>query len=119
MTHPILEVARVTMRFGGIVALNDVSLQVRQGDIHAVIGPNGAGKSTLLNVITGIYRPTSGAVRLQGGQLDRLPPHRICRLGVCRTFQNTELFGEMSALENVQVGFHLAPPYGMAGALLH
>ncbi|WP_262356910.1 ATP-binding cassette domain-containing protein, partial [Bordetella pertussis] len=83
MTHPILEVARVTMRFGGIVALNDVSLQVRQGDIHAVIGPNGAGKSTLLNVITGIYRPTSGAVRLQGGQLDRLPPHRICRLGVC------------------------------------
>ncbi|WP_154392697.1 ATP-binding cassette domain-containing protein, partial [Bordetella pertussis] len=74
MTHPILEVARVTMRFGGIVALNDVSLQVRQGDIHAVIGPNGAGKSTLLNVITGIYRPTS------------VP---------------------------------LAPPYGMAGALLH
>ncbi|KDC01983.1 ABC transporter ATP-binding protein [Bordetella bronchiseptica] len=104
MTHPILEVAHVTMRFGGIVALNDVSLQVRPGDIHAVIGPNGAGKSTLLNVITGIYRPTAGAVRLRGGQLDRLPPHRICRLGVCRTFQNTELFGEMSALENVQVG---------------
>ncbi|AZW20794.1 ABC transporter ATP-binding protein [Bordetella bronchiseptica] len=119
MTHPILEVAHVTMRFGGIVALNDVSLQVRPGDIHAVIGPNGAGKSTLLNVITGIYRPTAGAVRLRGGQLDRLPPHRICRLGVCRTFQNTELFGEMSALENVQVGLHLAPPYGMAGALLH
>lgn len=115
----LLTLDHITMRFGGIVALNDISLQVEPGSIHAVIGPNGAGKSTLLNVITGIYRPTSGAVRFQETALDRHAPHDICRLGICRTFQNTELFGQMSALENVQIGRHGYPTYGLAGALLH
>lgn len=119
MNPPLLDLDRITMRFGGILALGDISLQVQTGCIHAVIGPNGAGKSTLLNVITGIYRPSSGVVRFQGNVLDRQAPHEICRQGICRTFQNTELFGQMSALENVRIGRHGYPAYGMGSALLH
>ncbi len=119
MNAALLTLERVTMRFGGILALSDIDLQVQPGSIHAVIGPNGAGKSTLLNVITGIYHPSSGTVRFQGQALERHAPHEICRRGVCRTFQNTELFDQMSALENVRVGRHGYPAYGMVSALLH
>jgi branched-chain amino acid transport system ATP-binding protein len=116
---PLLKIERVGMRFGGVVALNDVSLELVPGSIHAVIGPNGAGKSTLLNVITGIYKASSGSVEFDGKPLDGLQPHDICARGIARTFQNTELFGEMSALENVLVGTHRHPSYGFIGAATH
>lgn len=104
MSLPLLAIRDLTVRFGGLVALDSVSLDVKPQSIQAVIGPNGAGKSTLINVATGIYSATSGRVDSEGARIDGLSPHTISRLGIARTFQNTELFGEMSALENVMIG---------------
>lgn len=104
MTSALLTIHNLTVRFGGLVALDDVSLDIAPRSIQAVIGPNGAGKSTLINVATGIYGATSGRVDFDGARIDGRAPHAISRLGVARTFQNTELFGEMSALKNVMIG---------------
>ena len=101
---PLLNAENVTVQFGGVIALDRVSAAVARGAIHAVIGPNGAGKSTLLNVVTGLYQPSSGNVSFEGQSLGGMAPHRINRMGIARTFQNTELFGEMTALENVLIG---------------
>jgi branched-chain amino acid transport system ATP-binding protein len=103
MSEPLLRVRDVLVRFGGIVALGGVSLEVGAGAIQAVIGPNGAGKSTLLNVITGLYRASEGAIVFAGRRIDGAPPHLVSRMGIARTSQNTEPFGEMSAVENVMV----------------
>ena len=103
---PLLAVRNVTRRFGGIVAIDDVSLDVEQGQIVGLIGPNGAGKTTLFNVITRLYRPDAGELEFAGKTLLRTPPHRIVRRGIARTFQNVELFGTMSVLDNVLVGAH-------------
>jgi branched-chain amino acid transport system ATP-binding protein len=103
---PLLEVDNVTRRFGGILALDEVSLQVEEGEIAGLIGPNGAGKTTAFNVITRLYRPTSGSVRYDGNDLLRQPPHRIVRVGIARTFQNLQLCAHMTVLENVLVGAH-------------
>ena len=103
---PLLSVERVTRRFGGIVALDDVSLDANAGEIVGLIGPNGAGKTTVFNLITRVYRPDSGAIELDGTDLLRTPAHRIVRRGVARTFQNVELFGSMTVLEHVLVGRH-------------
>jgi ABC-type branched-subunit amino acid transport system ATPase component len=92
------------MRFGGIGALAEVDLTLEPGTVHGLIGPNGAGKTTLLNVLSGFYRPTSGAIRLGERSITALPPHRIARVGVARTFQTTQLFGAMSVVDNVRVG---------------
>ncbi len=100
---PLLSVGNVTRRFGGIVAVDDVSLDVDAGQIVGLIGPNGAGKTTLFNVITRLYRPDSGRLRLNGTDLLRTPPHRIVRHGIARTFQNVELFDSLSVLDNVLV----------------
>jgi len=107
----ILEVAGLTMRFGGLVAVEQVSFAAMRGDITALIGPNGAGKTTVFNCITGFYRPSSGAIRLHlpGAlpvDLHRLPGYRIARAGVARTFQNIRLFPGMTALENLLVAQH-------------
>jgi branched-chain amino acid transport system ATP-binding protein len=102
----LLSVRDVTRRFGGIVAIDDVSLDVEAGQIVGLIGPNGAGKTTLFNVITRLYKPDSGALELDGRSLLRTPPHRIVRRGIARTFQNVELFRTMSVLDNVLVGAH-------------
>ena len=118
MTRAALVVEGLTIRFGGLVALDQVSLSVAPGAIHAVIGPNGAGKTTLLNLVTGIYSPTAGRVAFEGQALTGLPPHRIAERGVARTFQNTELFAEMSARDNVRVGLHLHLAYSLAEAVL-
>ena len=118
MTRAALVVEGLTIRFGGLVALDQVSLSVAPGAIHAVIGPNGAGKTTLLNLVTGIYSPTAGRVAFEGKVLTGLPPHRIAERGVARTFQNTELFAEMSARDNVRVGLHLHLAYSLAEAVL-
>lgn len=119
MSAPLLSIRDVVVHFGGIVALDGVSLDIAPGSIHAVIGPNGAGKSTLLNVVTGIYRPAAGVVSLLGERTDRLAPHAITRKGVARTFQNTELFGDMTALENVMVGLDRHYAYGLFNAVTH
>src|SRR5207302_2501962 len=102
----LLEIRNVTRRFGGIVAIDDVSLDVDAGQIVGLIGPNGAGKTTLFNVITRLYRPDSGELALDGRSLLRTPPHRIVRRGIARTFQNVELFQTMTVLDNVLVGAH-------------
>jgi branched-chain amino acid transport system ATP-binding protein len=102
----LLSVRNLTRRFGGIVAIDDVSLEVERGRIVGLIGPNGAGKTTLFNVITRLYRPDAGALDFDGRTLLRTPPHRVVKRGIARTFQNVELFPTMTVLDNVLVGAH-------------
>jgi branched-chain amino acid transport system ATP-binding protein len=102
----LLSIRDVTRRFGGIVAIDEVSLDVERGQIVGLIGPNGAGKTTLFNVITRLYKPDSGELEFDGKSLLRTPPHRVVRRGIARTFQNVELFRTMSVLDNVLVGAH-------------
>ena len=102
----LLELRNVTRRFGGVVALDDVSLAVEDGEIAGLIGPNGAGKTTAFNVITRLYKPDSGEVLFDGESLLGTAPHKIVRRGIARTFQNVELFSSMTVLENVLVGTH-------------
>jgi branched-chain amino acid transport system ATP-binding protein len=102
----LLAVENVTRRFGGILALADVSLALEPGDIGGLIGPNGAGKTTLFNLVTRLYRPNEGRIVFDGKDLTRTPPHRIVRLGIARTFQNVVLFQNMTVLENLLVGAH-------------
>jgi branched-chain amino acid transport system ATP-binding protein len=105
-----LQVEGVTKRFGGLVALNQVSLHVEQGEVLGLIGPNGAGKTTLLNVIAGVYRPDEGTVRLEGETMRRLTPERACRRGIGRTFQICHPFPKMTVLENVLVAATFGDP---------
>ena len=117
-----LEVDGLGLRFGGVEALRDVSLQVRQGNIHAIIGPNGAGKTSLLNSISGLYRPQRGSVRLHDGEvheLTRARPSRIAGWGVARSFQNIELFRHMTVLENLMLGRHSHMRHNVLTALLY
>jgi branched-chain amino acid transport system ATP-binding protein len=101
----IVEIDELTVRFGGVVAISELTLDVREGEIFALIGPNGAGKTTAFNIITGVYQPTRGNVRVGGTSVVGRKPHQITRgLGVARTFQNIRLFSNMTALENVMVG---------------
>src|SRR5437763_11137897 len=102
----LLSVEGVTRRFGGIVAVDDVSLDVDEGEIVGLIGPNGAGKTTVFNLVTRLYRPETGEIAFGGESLLRTPPHGIVRRGIARTFQNVELFGSMTVLEHVLVGRH-------------
>ncbi|MGC4895985.1 ABC transporter ATP-binding protein [Micromonospora sp. DT31] len=113
----LLDVDQVTLRFGGVTALDNVSFSLYQGEILGLIGPNGAGKTTCFNVMTGVYRPTSGAVRFAGQQVTGRKPHQINRMGIARTFQNIRLFPEMTALENVMVGTDSQHHTSVVGAL--
>ena len=117
-TRPILEVERVTKRFGGLIALSDVSFSIRQHEIYGLIGPNGAGKTTLFNVLTGLYRQDEGRFRFEGNELRNATPDRIARLGIARTFQNIRLFANLSALENVMIGRHVRTRATVIGAIL-
>jgi branched-chain amino acid transport system ATP-binding protein len=103
----ILSVRNVSLAFQGLVALNDVSIEVEPQTVVGVIGPNGAGKTTFFNLLTGFYRPTAGEIWFEGRRIDGLPLHRIARAGISRTFQNIRLFANMTAIENVLVGEHL------------
>jgi branched-chain amino acid transport system ATP-binding protein len=114
----LLEMRDVTMRFGGLVALDGVSFGIRRGEILGLIGPNGAGKTTCFNTMTGVYRPSAGQVLLEGNRLGRRKRYQITRLGIARTFQNIRLFGEMTALENVVVGADARHKTSVPGALL-
>ncbi len=106
MSEPSLRVSRLTKRFGGLTAVDDVSFDIQRGEIFSLIGPNGAGKTTLFNSVTGIYPPTSGRVLFEGSEITGIKPHRVTALGIARTFQNIRLFAYMSALDNVRVGQH-------------
>jgi branched-chain amino acid transport system ATP-binding protein len=103
----LLEVRELSVRFGGVVALDHVSFDVEAGQVVALIGPNGAGKTTLFNVVTRVYKPTTGAVLIDGESVLKMAPHQVIRHGLARTFQNLALFRSMSVLENVLVGDHI------------
>lgn len=117
-----LEIEGVSLRFGGVVALDDVSLLVRQGLVHAIIGPNGAGKTSLLNCISGLYAPQRGHIHFHEqsppADLTRLRPHRIARLGVARSFQNIELFKHLTVLDNLMLGRHVHMSHRLAQSLI-
>ena len=117
MSEVLLELKNVTMKFGGVTALNDVNLQVKKGEILALIGPNGAGKTTVFNVVTGVYKPTSGSITLNGNSLVGKKRHQVTKMGVARTFQNIRLFGESTALENVVTGADIHSKSGVMGAI--
>ena len=114
---PLLSLQNATLRFGGIVALDDVSLDVEPGTIAGLIGPNGAGKTTAFNVITRLYRLESGDIAFDGKSILHTPPSRIVRLGIARTFQNVELFPTMTVLENVLVGAHTTSLFEREGSV--
>ncbi len=114
---PILETEKLTMKFGGLTAVDAVDFSVEPGTIVSIIGPNGAGKTTFFNCLTGLYRPSSGNVRFHERDVTGWKPHRVTHLGVARTFQNIRLFGEMTALENVMVGMHCRTRAGVLGSI--
>jgi branched-chain amino acid transport system ATP-binding protein len=103
----ILELTNLTKRFGGLVAVDNVSLHIKRGEVFALIGPNGAGKTTLFNNVTGLFQPTSGRVVFDGRDITGFRPHEVARLGIARTFQNIRLFDFMTSLDNVRVGRHV------------
>jgi branched-chain amino acid transport system ATP-binding protein len=115
---PVLQVEGITKRFGGLLALSEVSFSIAKGAIYGLIGPNGAGKTTLFNVLTGLYRQDEGRFRFQGAELRNITPDRIAKLGIARTFQNIRLFANLSALENVMIGRHVRTHAGVVGAIL-
>ncbi|TMD88769.1 MAG: ABC transporter ATP-binding protein [Chloroflexi bacterium] len=106
-TDNILELTDLSKRFGGLLAVDSVGLNIKRGEVFALIGPNGAGKTTLFNCVTGLYQPTSGKVMFDGKDITGSKPHQVARLGIARTFQNIRLFDYMSALDNVRVGHHV------------
>ena len=107
---PLVEANNVTMQFGGLKAVIDVSMHIDEGEIVALIGPNGAGKTTFFNLLTGIYTPTEGKLTFAGMAVGGVKPHKICNMGIARTFQNIRLFQNMTALENIMVGRHTRTP---------
>jgi branched-chain amino acid transport system ATP-binding protein len=114
----LLELKNVSMFFGKVTALSDVSLQIRKGEIHSVIGPNGAGKTVMMNCINGVYRPQKGQVCYQGQVINHARPHERARLGIARTFQKVEVFGGMTVLDNIRLGRHIHMKSGiLSGAV--
>ncbi|MDO8651787.1 MAG: ABC transporter ATP-binding protein [Undibacterium sp.] len=113
----ILKIEGANKRFGGLQALSNVGINIKQGQIYGLIGPNGAGKTTFFNVITGLYQPDTGSFELAGKPYSPSAPHEVARAGIARTFQNIRLFGEMTALENVMVGRHIRTHQGLLGAI--
>jgi branched-chain amino acid transport system ATP-binding protein len=113
-----LEVRGMTRRFGGLIAVNEVSFDVRRGEIFGLIGPNGAGKTTLFNLMTGLTPPSSGSLSYEGRDITNQPPHKIAALGMARTFQNIRLFANLSALENVKIAQHVHTKSGVWNGVL-
>lgn len=115
---PLLKVDQVGIRFGGLKAVSDLNMELKQGELVGLIGPNGAGKTTFFNLLTGVYVPTEGTVSLAGEKLNGLAPHRITRKGISRTFQNIRLFSELSVLDNVKVAYHSLAKHSMLSSIL-
>jgi branched-chain amino acid transport system ATP-binding protein len=118
MTMTLLAVQGLGKAFGGVHANQDLSFSIRAGTVHSIIGPNGAGKTSLINLLSGVYRPDSGSIRLNGAELAGLAPHRFAAAGIGRTFQNLQVFFNMTALENVMVGRHLREHCSLLASLL-
>ena len=118
MNKRVLEVTHATMRFGGLVAVNDLNMHIDSQEIVALIGPNGAGKTTAFNMITGVYAPTEGSVILQGHSITRMRPDRIASAGIARTFQNIRLFKALTVLDNVLIAQHVRLTASWLGAVL-
>src|SRR5665648_294173 len=118
MSEVILEVCNTTKSFGGLKAVNDLSFEVRQGEIVSLIGPNGSGKTTTFNVISGLYEPASGDILLQGESVAGLRPDQVHERGISRTFQSLRLFANMTVLDNVLVGMHTRTKAGVVAAML-
>lgn len=116
---PLLRLKEATIKFGGLTAVNKVTFDIFTGDLFGLIGPNGAGKTTCFNLITGVYKPTSGEILFRDNSIAGLPPHKIAERGICRTFQNIRLFGSLSCVENVVLGGFLRAKSPLASALLH
>jgi branched-chain amino acid transport system ATP-binding protein len=114
----LLDVTDISIAFGGLKAVQAFSLQLQRGDLHGLIGPNGAGKTTVFNLLTGVYKPQSGSIVLDGRRLNGLRPHRIATVGLARTFQNIRLFPDLTVLDNVRLGCHLRVRHGMTMAVL-
>ncbi len=112
----LLEINALSVRFGGIMAVTEVSLAINAGEIHGIIGPNGAGKTSLINAVSGMVIPKSGSIRFAEREIAGVAPHIISSLGLGRTFQHVELFGDRSVFENVLTGFYRHQPYGLLAA---
>ena len=119
MQDSILAVEGVSLRFGGVRALTEVSFEVHRGEVFSIIGPNGAGKTSMVNCVSGRYRPSEGRIAFEGQDITRLPPSRRAPLGIGRTFQNLALFGHMSVLDNIMVGRHHLLKSGFLRGMLH
>lgn len=117
-TQAQLQVANLSMTFAGFNAVDGVSFDICCAKVHSIIGPNGAGKTTLLNMLTGVYTPSAGSILLEGKNITGLPPHKLAAMGLARTFQNLQIFFNMSAIENVMVGHHLRESSSWLAAML-
>jgi branched-chain amino acid transport system ATP-binding protein len=117
MSETLLSLQNVTMKFGGVTALGEVNLEVKKGEILALIGPNGAGKTTVFNVVTGVYKPTSGSITFAGTKINKQKRFEITQMGIARTFQNIRLWGDMTTLENVITATDAHKKSGLVGAL--
>ena len=116
---PLLDIRNLSKAFGGVHAIEGLEMQVQRGAVHSVIGPNGAGKTSLINMLSGVYRPDTGSIRLAGRELFGQPVHAFAAAGIGRTFQNLQVFFNMTALENVMTGRHLRDRCSLFSALLH
>lgn len=114
----MLKLQNVTIRFGGLTAVNEVEADIPKGSIFGLIGPNGAGKTTLFNIISGVFPPTGGKVLFEGREIQGLPPYKVNHLGIARTYQNINLFKQMTVLENVMVGCHSKTRTGLVSSIL-
>src|SRR6266576_5820797 len=114
----VLKTNKATIRFGGLIAVNELDMNVRRGEIYGLIGPNGAGKTTIFNLLTGVYEPTSGEIYFEEQRIDGRRPYEIARRGVSRTFQNIRLFPGMSVLENVMTACHIHARQNLLDAVL-
>lgn len=115
----MLEVTELGISFGGLRAVDELNMKIEEGGLVGLIGPNGAGKTTVFNMLTGVYRPTDGGIRLDGENLIGKKPHEICQMGVARTFQNIRLFPKLTVLDNVKAGLHNKITYTLAESLFH
>ncbi|OIK09868.1 ABC transporter ATP-binding protein [Bacillus sp. MUM 13] len=117
-SKPLLKVDQAGIRFGGLKAVSDVNVELYPGELVGLIGPNGAGKTTFFNLLTGVYVPTEGSISLNGEKLNKLPPYKITRKGISRTFQNIRLFSELSVIDNVKVAYHSLAKHTIVSSIL-
>lgn len=118
-SQPVLEIKSLNRYFGGLKAVSNFNMTINQGELVGLIGPNGAGKTTVFNLITGMYRPTSGSIKYLDEEISNLKPHQIAQRGITRTFQNIRLFASLSVLDNVRIAYHYKTDYGITHAITH